>query len=131
MLPIVGAAWLVITLVGSDFAVRAATVAALVVCVAIGARAARTTQRFRRRWMDPEELSAPPWWVTLITVAALVGAVVAVANLVADVQAERSSITAMVVSVISLTLFGLGAYAHLAGGRSVGAALRDERVADR
>ena len=91
VIPIVGLGWLLVALLSGEDALRIATLVALVVCLALGARAAITTQRFRRRWMEPEDVSAPPAWVTLVTVAAGVGVVVAGLNVAADIQADRSA----------------------------------------
>jgi len=123
-IPTVGIAWVLVALFGGEDLLRIATVAALVLCVALGVRAAVTTQRFRRRWMDPADVLAPPGWITLATVAAAVAALVAVANVVADLQADRAAVRSIVAGMIAFAVVGGGAYAHVAGGRSVGAALR-------
>lgn len=123
VIPAVGVGWVLIAVLAGEDALRIATIVALVVCVALGVRAAVTTQRFRRH-LDPALVAAPPAWVTLATVAAAIAAVVAVANVVADLQADRPATGAIVFGTIALAVVGLGAYAHIAGGRSVGAALR-------
>lgn len=128
VVPVVGLGWLLLAILGGEDALRIATITALVVCAAIGVRAALTTQRFRRRWVDPDAVSPPPVWVTLATVGAAVAAVVAVANVVSDLQADRSSVRGIVISAIALAIVGAGAFAHLTGGRSVGAALRNDHV---
>jgi len=124
VVPAVALGWVAVAVLAED-ALHIATLAALVVCVAIGARAAVTTQRFRRRWLDPASLVAPPAWVTLATVGAAVAAVVAASNVGADLQSGRSAVRAIVVSAIALAVVGGGAFVHLAGGRSVGAELRE------
>jgi len=124
VVPAVALGWVAVAVLAED-ALQIATLAALVVCVAIGARAAVTTQRFRRRWLDPASLVAPPAWVTLATVGAAVAAVVAASNVGADLQSGRSAVRAIVVSAIALAVVGGGAFVHLAGGRSVGAELRE------
>jgi hypothetical protein len=126
VVPAVGLVWLLVALLGGEDALRIATIAALVVCVVVGARAAITTQRFRRRWMDPKEAGPPPIWVTLLTVGAAVAAVVAVANVVSDLEAGRSTVRGLVVAGIAFAVVGIGAFAHVSGGRSVGAALHRE-----
>lgn len=123
VVPVVGIGWLVVSFVGNEDWLRIATIAALVVCVTVGVRAAITTQRFRRRWMDPALLVAPPMWVTLGTIGAAVAAMVAVTNVVSDIQADRSAVRGLVIAVIALAVVGLGAFTHVSGGRSVGAAL--------
>ena len=125
VVPAVALGWVAVAVLAGEEALQLATLAALVVCVAIGARAAVTTKRFRRRWLDPASLVAPPAWVTLATVGAAVAAVVAASNVGADLQSDRSAVRAIVVSAIALAVVGGGAFVHLAGGRSVGAALRD------
>jgi hypothetical protein len=124
VVPAVGLGWLLVAVLGGEDALRIATITALVVCVALGVRASITTQRFRRRWMDPKAVGAPPVWVTLVTVAAAIAAVVAVANVISDIQADRSAVRGLVFIGILLAIVGIGAFAHVSGGRSVGAALR-------
>lgn len=125
VIPLVGLGWLLVTLLGNEDALRIATISALVVCIVVGVRAATTTQRFRRRWMDPDAVLAPPIWLTLATIGAAVAAVVAIANVASDLQADRSTVRATVIAAIALSAVGAGAFAHLTGGRSVAAALRD------
>jgi hypothetical protein len=122
--PVVGVAWLVVALVGDEDALRIATLTALILCGVVGVRAAVTTQRYRRRWMKPEDVLAPPAWVTMVTVVAAVTVVVAVMNVIADLQADRPAAQAIMIATVALAITALGSYAHLAGGRSVGAALR-------
>jgi uncharacterized membrane-anchored protein len=124
VVPAVGLGWVLLAVLGGEEALRVATIVALVVCAAIGVRAAITTQRFRRRWVDPDAVRPPPIWITLVTVGGAIAAVVAIANVVSDLQADRSAVRGIVISAIALAVVGAGAFAHLSGGRSVGAALR-------
>ena len=110
VVPVVGVAWVLFAVLGGEDALRIATLVALLLCVAVGVRATSTTQRFRRRWMDPETSIMPPAWITLVTVAAAIAAAVAGSNLAADVQADRSAVTAIVLTVVSLAVFGGGAF---------------------
>jgi hypothetical protein len=128
VLPLLGLAWLVVAFVADDLVVRAATVAVVIPSVVLAVRAAVTTQRFRQRWVDREDLVSPPIWLTLATVGSAVGAGVAVANLIADLQAGRTAVRALGFLLVFLGIAGWGAYVHLAGGRSVSAALRAPTV---
>lgn len=130
VLPTVALGWLAVAVLAGEDALRITTIGALVGSVAIGVRAAVTSQRFRRRWLDPASLVAPPAWATLATIAAAVAVVVAGSNVASDVQADRSAARAIVITVIALCVVGAGAFVHLAGGRSVGAALRDPTPPD-
>lgn len=123
-LPLVMVVWLAAALFAAEWAMRATTVVALVVSVMLSARAAVTTQRYRRRWMSASQPSAPPAWVTLATIAVAMVAIVAAFNVVADVRAGRSAAVAMMLAALALAAFQAGVLAHVSGGRSVGAALR-------
>lgn len=125
-LPVLAVGWmLAVTLVDSALVTRIATLAAIVPSVMLAAAAAVTTRRFQRTWVDAGALRAPPMWVTLVAVAGAVAAFVAWANVAADISAGRTADRALVLATLFTAVTAGAAYAHVAGGRAVSAALRE------
>lgn len=126
VLPVLALGWvLVVALVDAEIVTRVATLTAIVPSVMLGAAAAVTTRRFQRTWMDERALRGPPMWVTLVVVAGAVAAFVAWANVAADISAGRAADRALVLSTLFTAVTAGAAYAHVAGGRAVSAALRE------